>query len=229
MTEKAIEIRLDNLPTKPEELKKFILIGRDIVQAHKLKIKAIKDVGDAATAHKAALEDGQTVAEVVLDAEAKLGEMLAARPAKRGRTKEYGSKGGTIPDLPSGIDKKMSHKAQQIHKHPDVVDKCKKKCREKGELVTSQCVLREVRKTNQQRQSKDRKKASRKPKGYYLTEGRLSFLREKVKHILKLLDVPVITLCPITLVVAELHSIEAELMKLQPYKHKRSQQARKGQ
>ncbi len=49
----------------------------------------------------------------VLIAEAKLGKMLAALP-KQGKTKQYGSKGGTIPHLPANMTKKESHFAQTI-------------------------------------------------------------------------------------------------------------------
>jgi len=126
-----IAIRRENIPAKPEDLRKFILIGKRVVEAHKAKLKAIVQVETAAAAHQAALADAQTVAEVVLDAEAKLGEML------QGLANPTSSRQGTR-QLPIGIDKKMSHEAQEIHRHPEAVEKCKTEAREKGEIVTSQ-------------------------------------------------------------------------------------------
>jgi len=46
---------------------------------------------------------------------AKLGELLAEIP-KEGN--KYSSIGGTIPSLPEGIDKKISHEAQTLAKNP---------------------------------------------------------------------------------------------------------------
>ncbi len=57
------------------------------------------------------------VGEMLLHAEAKLGEILAAIP-KVGITKEYSSRGGTIPTLPAGVSRKDSYLAQQIAKNP---------------------------------------------------------------------------------------------------------------
>ena len=51
---------------------------------------------------------------------------------------------------------------------------------------------------------------------YHLTGPRLSFLKQKVDHALKLLDVPCRSVTPVTLIVAELHAVQKELGKLQP-------------
>ncbi|MBI4379408.1 MAG: hypothetical protein HY578_09960 [Nitrospinae bacterium] len=40
---------------------------------------------------------------------------------KEGRTKEYGSTGGTIPSLPEGISKKQSHQAQSLANNKDII------------------------------------------------------------------------------------------------------------
>jgi len=42
-------------------------------------------------------------ADILLDAEVRLGDLLKNRPPKKGKTKEYGSSGGTIPSLPTAI------------------------------------------------------------------------------------------------------------------------------
>jgi hypothetical protein len=52
---------------------------------------------------------------VVLDAEIRMGALLAGIP-KKGKKKEYGSTGGTIPTLPPGVTKKQSHEAQRLYK-----------------------------------------------------------------------------------------------------------------
>lgn len=62
------------------------------------------------------LVDAQNVGDLVIDAKAKLGEMLENR-AKKIRS----SQGGTSKPLPPGITKKQSHRAQVIARHPEKV------------------------------------------------------------------------------------------------------------
>ena len=59
----------------------------------------------------------QNESNTLVDAEAKLGELIAARPKNIIR----GSQGGTSKPLPSGITKKESHHAQVIYKNPEIV------------------------------------------------------------------------------------------------------------
>ena len=68
--------------------------------------------------------------QALLDAEAKLGEMLAAIPAVR--DKEGSSQGTSLPSLPQGITKKESHFAQQIQTHPEIVETTKARAREEA-------------------------------------------------------------------------------------------------
>gem|GEM_PF-3972848 len=55
----------------------------------------------------------QDIADILLDAEVKLGELLEAIEPKR---HGLGSKGGTSPSLPQNITKKESHFSQVIAK-----------------------------------------------------------------------------------------------------------------
>ena len=49
-----------------------------------------------------------------------MGELLKGIP-KEGKSKEYGSSGGTIPTLPPGVSKAVSHQAQTIAANPEKV------------------------------------------------------------------------------------------------------------
>ncbi len=137
-----------NLPATVEEIHKFLLVGKESLIAQKAKIRAIERVGDAHAAKSATLLDTQDLAEVLLDAEAKLGEMLAVIP-------DYHSSGkGTMKrkELPLGITKKESHFAQQIQTHPEIVETTKAKAREEARVVTSREVLKEIQKEKQRQQ-----------------------------------------------------------------------------
>ena len=82
------------------------------------------------------------MAELILDAEVRLGELLEGIDRKY-KPPTVGSKQGTdgnIPkqekNLPPNIDKKQSYYAQQIANNPDVVEEVKQTAREKGELCS---------------------------------------------------------------------------------------------
>jgi len=130
------------LPATAEELQKFILIGKEQLKAHKAKIRAIDKIGMAVAAKEAALTDAQDLADILLDAEAKLGEILAATP-------DFHSSGkGTMKrkSLPNGIDKKQSHYAQKVAKakKDGLLEDVKKRARETGDIATRKDVLSAV-------------------------------------------------------------------------------------
>jgi len=136
------------LPTTIPELHKYILIGKEKLKAHKALLQAIDKIDDAHAAKGAALSDAQDLAEALLDAEAKLGELLAAIEPKY----SMGSVEGTDrphreKTLPGGITKKESHQAQTIAKLPEVVARIKERAREEERIPTAQEVYRAIKVT----------------------------------------------------------------------------------
>jgi hypothetical protein len=134
------------LPVTIEELHNWLIVGKEKLKAHKAKIRAIEKVDSAQVAKEAALNDAQDLADILLDAEAKLGEMLAAIDKTPSRVR--GSTRGTTvrPTLPEGITKKESHHAQTVAKNPSVVAAVKQQAREEGKLATAREVVKEVKK-----------------------------------------------------------------------------------
>jgi len=130
-------------PATIDELQEWIIVNKECLNAHKAKIRAIQKMNMAIAAKEAALQDGQRLGDILLDAEVRLGEMLEAIP-KQGKTKEYGSEGGTIPTLPPDITKKQSHEAQELFRHGWAVEQAKKEAREEGTIPTSRDVYQKI-------------------------------------------------------------------------------------
>jgi len=89
------------------------------------------------------------LAEELLYAEARLGEMLA----EIDKSKSYspstkGSAIGSQKTLPPSITHKDSHYAQTLHKHEDVIVKVIAEARDKGEVPVRQHVLKAVKNSN---------------------------------------------------------------------------------
>ena len=123
------------LPVKPDELHKWILIGRVKLNSQIQAIKAITKIEDGFAAKEAALSDTQDLAEGLLYAEARLGEILESNPSIIGRIG-----GGREKTLPNGITYKDSHIAQELHRHENVIAEVVSEAREKGEIPDRQQV-----------------------------------------------------------------------------------------
>jgi len=140
-----------NPPTTIEDFHQFVLIGKEELEIHKGKIMSMENTGEVRAAKEAAVEDAQGIAECVLLAEAKLGELLMNIKRQYVSPTVGSPKGtdGNIPKqlktLPSGITKKDSHIAQQIAKNPEIVQRVIENAREKKEIPTVHKVLQEIK------------------------------------------------------------------------------------
>jgi len=140
----------NNLPVTTEDLQRFILIGKESLKAQKAKIRAIEKANMALAAKEAALQDTQDIADILLDAEVKLGEMLddidKSASQLKGQDFHRGSQGGTaVKTLPEGITKQQSHEAQELFRHGWAVAKAKEEARKEGRIATSRDVLGKIR------------------------------------------------------------------------------------
>ena len=79
-----IESGHHQLPENIPDLAKFVLIGRDKLKAVRAEIHAIDKVGMAKEVYNQKLEEAQEIAEVVTDAECRMGELLKAVPKASG-------------------------------------------------------------------------------------------------------------------------------------------------
>lgn len=131
-----------NLPVTVEELNKFILIGKERLVAQKAKIRAIEKANMAVAAKEAALSDAQDMAEVLLDAEVRLGEILEAIPPAGNTLTSAGGRKGT---LPPDITHKQSHQAQTLSRNREIVEQAKVDARENGEIPTASRVYQIIK------------------------------------------------------------------------------------
>lgn len=137
----------EHLPDTVEDLRRFLLINREMLQAHMAKLRAIDKVGLARDAHNAALTDAQNLGEVVLRAEAKLGELLKAipkEPGKRTDKKEEPlfTKAQRLKEL--GMNQTQRHHAETLASHPKAIDQVIEQAKKKEEVPTRAAVLRVI-------------------------------------------------------------------------------------
>ena len=154
-------IRPDSqLPVAIDELVDFIIITDEQTKACKAKVRAATKTEQAEHMVDASIEAGQYVGEINLLAQAKLGELLAAtKPIPIIKKSNDGSTNGTIiksplrgreKTLPPKVTKKISHKAQEIYRNPEIVREVISKARENKEIPTSNDVYKAVQKKKKQ-------------------------------------------------------------------------------
>jgi hypothetical protein len=136
------------VPDTIPELHDFILVGKEKLQAHKAKIRAIEKIGLAYGAKEAALSDAQDLADILLESERKLGELLDGIEGKKEFAGKQKGKGPLTSQrcLPKGITWNESHRAQTLFKNPEIVEEVKTRAREERFIPTSHKVYKEIKK-----------------------------------------------------------------------------------
>lgn len=145
------------LPNTIEDLSKFVLVGREKLNAVRAEIRAISKVGLAREVYQQKLSEAQDIADAVLDAEVKMGQLTASIPqASHYRGNQYtGGKVSTV--INSQKSKKdilgeiqmtplQANRFETLAKHPEAVEIAKESAREDGRIVTRQDVFNEIKK-----------------------------------------------------------------------------------
>ena len=141
------------LPIKLEDLAQFVLIGREQLTAVRAGIRALDKLDVAEGVRKQKKEEAQMLAEALLDAEVRIGEILAAMP-KATRPAKWDSK--DIENLTDedfykksklkaaeelGFNRQQVERFQTLAANKDLVEAIKQEAREADDLPTRTAVL----------------------------------------------------------------------------------------
>jgi hypothetical protein len=170
--EEAVElfalIKQENLlPGKVEELVPLSFIGQAAVSFYRQKIKLMDQLKMTEDQRRATLRDGQDAGEMLLDIEARIGELAEkeerAKPVpiyREGHRAKGAKPSGQPPKHERlGIPEKRMQQSQAIHRHPDVVAKIKAQARENEDIPTKTAVLSEIK---YEKEKKRREQAEKK-------------------------------------------------------------------
>lgn len=147
------------LPNTLEDLSKFVLIGRDKLQAVRAEISAISKLGLAKEVYEQKKAEAQEIAETVTLAEMRTGELLKAIPkASGGNRKSEEIKNCTsatfekpiqkpkseiIKEL--GFEKTQAHRMEQLAENPDIVKEAIKEARANDDIISRSFVLEKIK------------------------------------------------------------------------------------
>jgi hypothetical protein len=151
--EQAVElfniVKANNLlPETVDALVPLSFIGQAAVSFYRAKLKAMEQLQMTEEQRKATLRDGQDAGELLLDIEARIGQLLPSREeAMRTVVKDRSDHGkfkNNERKLPEGITSYRAQTSRKISEHPDVVEKVKRQAREKEEIATKTAVLNAI-------------------------------------------------------------------------------------
>jgi site-specific DNA-methyltransferase (adenine-specific) len=153
-----------NLPSKIEDLAQFVLVGRDKLAMVRAGIKALDKLDVAEGVRQQKKEEAQMLAEALLDAEVKIGEILARMPKASGNQytkvqrdtavpkQTYNTKEDAIKEL--GFEKKQAQRFQILAANKEIVEQIKQEARENDDLATRTAVLQVVKERDKSEQLK---------------------------------------------------------------------------
>lgn len=172
-----IEIYTKNLPTTIEDVSKFVLFGREKLTSIRAEIRAIDKLQIAEEVRNQKKEEAQLLAEALLDAEVKLGELFQALPKAQGfasdksniynsgqhctelineklnKEKEEKTKKEIIQNL--GLEETQAKRFETLAKNKDLVEQVKQEARENDDIPTRTQVLSLAKARKQMKEQKE--------------------------------------------------------------------------
>ena len=152
----------NNLPTTLEDLSKFVLIGRDKLQAVRAEISAMKNLNLAREVREQKLREGQEIGNLVLLAESKLGELFKLMPKAttnhKNQNLEIPTAGKFLnesadeePPKPKlevaaemGFNKNQVSQFQTLADNPDIVQQTIAEAKDNDEIPTRAAALANI-------------------------------------------------------------------------------------
>ena len=147
------------LPDTIEDLSRFVLVGREKLNAVRAEIRAIEKVGLAKQVHEQKLAEAQEIAEAVLDAEVKIGQLTSKMPKAKGGAPFHSTNRNDAESTKAeqlakaGIKQDTAERYEQLYRHSslnpdnkgkDIVEQAKAEARERGEVVSRTAVIRQI-------------------------------------------------------------------------------------
>jgi len=145
------------LPATMDKLVPLSFIGAAAVKFYQAKVKLMDQLGMSEQQRKATLADGQDAGEMLLNIEARIGELL---PAPEEARKMGGARGGKVRQgkeaLPvhEGLTDRRAHQSRTIHHNPAAVKAIIKEARENEDIPTKTAVLNRIRYENEKARPK---------------------------------------------------------------------------
>lgn len=154
--------RTTHLPDTLEDLTQFVLVGKSKLNAYMLRLRTVNRLSVAQEIRNQTLEETQELANALIAAEQRIGELLLAIPKASGgdHGNQYASaknpdggnfgksKAETIKEM--GYGKNEAADFQQMAKNPEIVRKVIEEATASGEVVTKSAVMKQIQRAKEE-------------------------------------------------------------------------------
>jgi hypothetical protein len=150
MNELIIVDKTQKLPATMEDLSRFILVGQEKYNSVRAEIRAIEKLKLAEEVRNQKRLEAQMLAEALLDAEVRLGELFKALPTKSGKRTDIEPRSGDGTRLEKckeeafndlGFSKTVAYSFETLAENQELVELVKAESRENGDYPTRTKVL----------------------------------------------------------------------------------------
>lgn len=151
----SLTTQQNNLPDTIEDLAKFVLVGREKLVAVRANIRAIDKLQLAEDVREQKKEEAQMLAEALLDAEVRIGDLLKQIPKATKGNQYTGkmvadnsvdnqkTKRQVVEEL--GFNQKQAERFETLSSNKEIVEQVKAEARENEDIPTRSRVLQLVK------------------------------------------------------------------------------------
>ncbi len=176
-----LESYQSQLPDAIEDLTKFVLVGKAQLSAYMSRLRTVNKLSVAQEIRNQTLQETQELANALIAAEQRIGEILLAIPKASGRYAESEnrpvSKNTVIKDM--GYSKDEAFQYQQMAQNPEAVKVAVQKAIDNGDVVSRNQVMKEIRSAKAELE----RQLAEKDKRISELESRKPEVREVVKEV----------------------------------------------
>ena len=141
-----------HLPDTIEDLTKFVLVGKANLNAYMIRLRTVNRLSMAQEIRNQTLEETQELANALIAAEQRIGELLLNLPTSQGRRTDITTSGHGCPEVETkseavarmGYGEREAKDYQQMAKNPDIVRKVIEDATANGEVVTKAAVMKQI-------------------------------------------------------------------------------------
>ena len=139
-------VKNKDLPATLDKLVPLSFIGSAAVKFYQAKVKLMDQLGVTETQRKATLGDGQDAGEMLLNIEARIGELYESAPEAERPGRPALRPGPTKHDIApkASAARKRMQGAEAIHRNPAAVKAIIKEARENEDIPTKTAVLNKI-------------------------------------------------------------------------------------
>ena len=141
------------LPANIEDLSTFVVVGREKLVALQAELRAISKVGMVEEIRKQKLSEAQDLADELLLAEVRLGELISALPEMRGKRTDLQQPMDTDVQMSkkevlqkNGINIRTAARYEMLASHPEIIYKMSREARNSGEIISRTTILKAIAK-----------------------------------------------------------------------------------